>query len=142
MISPIGTQRFLMELNMKKREREINPSLYFSSPKYDLTSFHTLSPVPKYTVTFGFTPSFNFFNSFSTYFSLVFNTIEIDYQKGKYDSNYCNKIIDYLKTNYMFSKYPETANAASNYSFSVQLDNGNNIMICYPRLSNIIRALK
>ena len=77
--------------------------------------------------------------NYKTYFSLVFNTIEIDYQKGKYDSNYCNKIIDYLKTNYMFSKYPETANAASNYSFSVQLDNGNNIMIHYNILDGMIQ---
>lgn len=71
--------------------------------------------------------------------SFIFNNIEINYHKGKYDSNYCNKITNYSKTNYRFSKYPKNADAAEKYSFSLQLDNGENINIHYNILDGMIQ---
>lgn len=62
--------------------------------------------------------------------SFPFNEIYITYNKGKYDNNYCNKVIDPTKTNYQFKEYPPDGNPRP-FTFIATADNGDKIMVYY-----------
>ena len=62
--------------------------------------------------------------------SFPFNEIYITYNKGKFDNNYCNKVIDPTKTNYQFKEYPPDGNPRP-FTFIATADNGDKIMVYY-----------